>query len=413
MHKNIWIINHYAGSAKNGMELRHYNLAKVLITLGYKVSIISSSFTHLMYSPPEVNSNITYENIDNISYCWIKTPYYRNNGLQRILNMLLFSLRLLFYGDRGLKLENPDVIIASSPHPLVAFNGYRLAKKYRSKFIFEIRDLWTLTYLELNKLRKFNPLVRILLFFETFGYKKAELVISPLNNINDFFVHKDISNKKSLFIPNGILLEDFNNILNNNEYTLNYDIEELISLNKFLIGYAGALNSANSLITLIEAANLLRSYSNIHFVLIGDGPEKDMLILESNRCKLNNVLFLPKMERQKVFLYLKKMDVLYNGAPKSVLYKYGSSPIKLSEYMALSKPILNGMESPDNIVNIADCGITFKSEDSNELAKSILDLYNMSESERNKLGLNGYNYVTNNLDYKNITKRLVYGFENQ
>ncbi len=47
MPKHIWIINEYAGSPYYGMEFRHYYLAKELIKLGYNVTIISATYSHL------------------------------------------------------------------------------------------------------------------------------------------------------------------------------------------------------------------------------------------------------------------------------------------------------------------------------------------------------------------------------
>jgi hypothetical protein len=51
VHKNIWIINQYAGSILHGMEFRHYYFAKEFIKLGHKVTIISGSYSHLFKNP--------------------------------------------------------------------------------------------------------------------------------------------------------------------------------------------------------------------------------------------------------------------------------------------------------------------------------------------------------------------------
>jgi hypothetical protein len=62
--------------------------------------------------------------------------------------MVEFSARLALHRLKGL--PRPDVVIASSPHPFVAFNGHRFARRYGAKFIFEVRDLWPLTLLEVK-----------------------------------------------------------------------------------------------------------------------------------------------------------------------------------------------------------------------------------------------------------------------
>jgi hypothetical protein len=56
--KVIWIINQYAGSPYHGMTFRTYYLAKNFIKK-HEVNVFSASFSHVMSSPPDVNSNTT------------------------------------------------------------------------------------------------------------------------------------------------------------------------------------------------------------------------------------------------------------------------------------------------------------------------------------------------------------------
>ena len=411
MLKNVWIINHYAGALRYGMELRHYNLAKVLVEQGYEVSIISSSFTHLLTSFPKLNKKVLYESIDGITYCWIKTPRYRTNGIFRLINMFFFSYRLWMMGAKGLELATPDVIIASSPHPLVAFNGYRLSRFFKVKFIFEIRDLWTLTYSELRNKMRYNPIAGALLFFEKLGYTKSDLFISPLNKIDEFFRERNIDSTRFLHIPNGIRAEDFLEITSSEVIPQVPELRDLFTSEKFIIGYAGAFNSANALTNLIGAAVILKDEQNLTFVLIGEGPEKDKIERYIKNKDLKNVTLIPKMERKKALACLKKMDVLYNGSPDSILYNYGASPIKLSEYMMLSRPVLNASESTANIVAEAGCGICVPPENARQLADAILNLIMTPVEERIRMGENGHKFALNNLEYRNISKKLINGIE--
>ena len=69
MPKHIWIINEYAGSPYYGMEFRHYYLSRELIKLGYKVTIISATYSHLFKNHPKYGKEI----IDGINYLLLKT----------------------------------------------------------------------------------------------------------------------------------------------------------------------------------------------------------------------------------------------------------------------------------------------------------------------------------------------------
>ena len=44
---NILMINHYAGSAKHGMEYRPYYLAREWVRVGHRVTIVGASCSHI------------------------------------------------------------------------------------------------------------------------------------------------------------------------------------------------------------------------------------------------------------------------------------------------------------------------------------------------------------------------------
>jgi len=115
--KTIWIINDYAGTPYHGMEFRHYYLAREWIKNGYKVYIITATFSHYFYKLPKVKQTFNFEEIDGINYIWIKVPKYKNSSdKKRVLKWFIFSWRLLFLPTS--KMKNPDIIIASPTSPL-------------------------------------------------------------------------------------------------------------------------------------------------------------------------------------------------------------------------------------------------------------------------------------------------------
>ena len=89
MSKNIWIINEYAGTPNHGMEFRHYYLGKELVKLDNKVTVISSSYSHLFKNLPKNKK----ENIDGVDYLWLKTFNYGNSvTMIKVLNLIIKTL---------------------------------------------------------------------------------------------------------------------------------------------------------------------------------------------------------------------------------------------------------------------------------------------------------------------------------
>jgi glycosyltransferase involved in cell wall biosynthesis len=194
----IWIINHYAGSRVHGMEYRHYYLAQHFSRMGLRPAIVCASFHHLLTKLPEGKT----ADVDGIPYVWIKTRRYERNDAKRALNMVDFSTRLLF--ARLGQLPKPNVVIASSPHPFVAFNGYRIARRYGAKFIFEVRDLWPLTLLEIGGHSPRHPFIRAMAWAERLGYERCDHAVSLSAGTRDYMVAYGLDERKFVNIPNGM-----------------------------------------------------------------------------------------------------------------------------------------------------------------------------------------------------------------
>lgn len=63
MSKNIFLINHYAESPEMGMEFRPYYFAKLWTEMGYNVTILAASYSHLRKNNPVLDSEIKKENM--------------------------------------------------------------------------------------------------------------------------------------------------------------------------------------------------------------------------------------------------------------------------------------------------------------------------------------------------------------
>jgi glycosyltransferase involved in cell wall biosynthesis len=263
--------------------------------------------------------------------------------------------------------------------------------------IFEIRDLWPQTLIELGNLSKYHPLVLFFSFFEKFGYKKALYIVSLLEHSKEYMISRGMEPKKFRYIPNGIALEE----VSRNE-ALPESIIKLIPKNKFLVGYVGTLGIANALDYLMESALYLRDNKDIHFLLVGKGSEKEKLkkfVLEHN---LKNVTFIDPIPKLQVQSILNQCSVLYIGWHRKKIYKYGISANKIFDYMYAQKPIIHGFEFKNNIVNKAKCGITIQPKNSIAIKDAILELKNKSKEELYSMGVSAKEYVINNHSYDKL-----------
>src|SRR5690625_565323 len=170
--KNIWIINQYAKPGSG----RHYNFGKELVKRGYFVKIVcaSTSLSDLSnYSPIKTVENRIF---DKVKFSVIKAKDYFGNGKARLVNILQYSFRA-YKLLRKEKKQKPDIIYASSVHPLNWLIGFFLAKKFKSKLVIETRDLWPETLVRMGRIKENSVIARLLYTLEKFIYKKADHLI--------------------------------------------------------------------------------------------------------------------------------------------------------------------------------------------------------------------------------------------
>ncbi len=396
MQKTIWIINQYAGSPHHGMNFRSYYLAKELLKQGENVTIFSGSFSHLFSKPPQVNSTFTKESIDGINYIWVKTPKYEaSKSFKRLFSMLLFSFKLFFFNPFSLK--NPDVIIISSLSLFPILNAYLWSKLLKTKLIFEVRDIWPLTLIELGNVSKHNPLVLILGALEKLGYKKADYVVSLLPKAKEHMIKKGLDENKFIYIPNGINLQELQN-----PQPLEPHVIDQIPQNKFIVGYAGTLGIANALEYFLQAALLLKNQSDIHFVLVGNGSEKESLVNYTKTKQLHNITFIEAIEKKQIQSMLQYFDICYIGWHHYPLYRFGISANKLYDYMYAQKPILHSVDAGNDPIAEAECGISVAPENTQEITNAILEFYHMNDDQRASLGKKAKAYVIKHHSYETL-----------
>ncbi|WP_144512785.1 glycosyltransferase family 4 protein [Bacillus sp. FJAT-22090] len=399
---NIWIFNHYASGANSSGGTRHFDLAKQLVKMGHSVTIYASSFNHQLLVEEHLvgSKSIHKESIsEGVKFVWIKTtPYYKNN-FKRVFNMLSYTKRA--YTIARKESSRPDIVIGSLVHPLAAYIGYLIAKKYNSIFYFEERDLWPQTLIDLGKMSPRNPVIYILSKIELFLFRKANRIIFLFDKAVNYGESKGISREKFLYIPNGFDMDrTFNSI------ELSTEIKQVLkNLEQQMIAiYTGAHGKANNLdVILNTASQIMKKETQIHFVLIGDGPEKERLVKRIKREKITNVTMLPPVKKEMIPEILKYADVGLLPLVNSPVFKWGISPNKLFDYMGASLPVVILCDVEGTPVELASGGQVIRGNFEEELVNF---LTHIDKSELVRLGNNSRNYVEKNHSWERLATKL-------
>lgn len=412
--KIIWYLHHYAGSPSLGMAYRPYYLARAFNQKGYRAYVIGASFHHLKKNTTKIKEPVCFQVVDEQDYVFLKTPEYHGNGIKRLLNMFAYSWRFWrSYRDIEKKTGTPSVIIVSSGHPFHYIPAWILARKHGAKLLFEVRDLWPLSFIELLHVSAYHPIVLLMGMIEQLAYKTADQVVSLLPHAFPYMQSRGLTQERFCCIPNGIDVAGSKKI--KQPLPLNYQeqINGLKKQNLFLVGYAGSHGTPNALDDLLHALLLLKQqgHRSIHAVLIGQGEQKTALQSFAQREGLDNVTFLDPLPRSQLLSFLDAMDILYIGWKDSPIYRFGISPNKIFEYMLAQKPILHAFSIDQDIVSENGCGMRVDAENPAAIAEGLKAMHQKNPEEMAQYSACCSNTVNLCYDYDRLADQYIRLFE--
>ena len=386
---NTWIISQNSGTPNLGGVQRHYFFAKEFEKNNVSTTIISCQKNHLYIKKPDKGFGI----IDGVNFLQLFTFLSFSKGISRFFQMFEFAVRIFFLPFYNLK--KPDVIILSSmsifPLPAVLF----LKKFYGAKFIFEIRDLWPLTPIHLKGVSKNNLFIKLMFYLEKLAFKKADHIVSTLEESRSYIDSISNSPNKLTIIPNG---------------TSSHYIQNKLKTNKgnIKIVYAGSFGIANALDPLIEFLEKNMLPQNVEFHFYGDGYEKQQV--EEKLKGLKNIFFNNKIPRDRLIKILPDFDFGYVAWHNVSLYDYGVSGQKYYDYMASGLPILSASGKIKDSVYKFGCGLQFENN-SKAIENGILKISKMKRQDFRLMGQKGLDQIQN-YTYENLAKKYIAIFNN-
>lgn len=416
--KNIWVFHHYATPPTMNGFTRPYNFGVNLNKVGYKMKIFAASYLHYSAINLINNSDLYITNIETeIPFVFVKTPSYSGNGIGRVLNMITYY-KSLFKVTRELYKagEKPDLIIASSPHPLAMVAGVKIAKKLGVPCISEIRDFWPEVFFMGTKLKENSIVGRLLLMGEHWIYRKSDALIFLKEGDVTYITDKkwdtrqggDINLGKCNYINNGVNIEDFNNQIENEIFE-----DDDLTNGKFNVVYTGAIRPLNNVGNILDAAKLVKGNKDIQFLIYGDGNQLESLrkrVVDEN---ITNVKMKGYVDKKHMPYVLSKSSVnILNYSQSKYNWSRGNSSNKLFEYMASGKPIISTVKMGYSPIEKYNCGVSLEEDSSEALAEAVLRIFNMSDEKYKEINENAKNGAKD-FDYEILTKKLTTVMESQ
>ena len=409
-------MNHYASNMYRDKAGRHYWFAKQLIERGYEVTVFCST---TLVNGEELfdagKKKLAVKDVDKSPFVFVKTIPAQGNGIKRVENMWLFYKNLFPAAKQYAKEHGtPDVIIASSVHPLTMVAGIKIAKKMKVPCICEIRDLWPEAIFSFGKATEKSIIGRMLIKGEHWIYKRANALIFTKEGDTDYLKERrwtteqggDIDLEKCYYINNGVDIA----ACEERSRTMKLEDPDLNDESKFNVTYVGTIRPLNNVGNLLDAAKILRTkggYDDVQFLVYGDGSQLAELQERVRNEQLDHVKMKGFVNRQYVPYILSKSSInMLNYAQNQYNWTRGNSSNKLFEYMASGKPIISTVHMGYSIIKRYNCGVELDEDTPEALAEQIMRFHDMNSEERNQIGKNARNRA-NDFDFSVLTQKLI------
>jgi glycosyltransferase involved in cell wall biosynthesis len=386
----ILYLSQYFPPEIGATQARAHEMATHLVAFGHQVTMLTEVPNHPSgIIPREYRSRFrVVEKMDGIVVVrnWVYTSPIKTFGTRMLFYvsfMLTAVINSFFLKGRGY-----DAVYATSPPLFVGIAGLAISQIRSIPFIFEVRDLWPESAVELGELRK-PRYIRWGHALANLCYRRARAVVSVTQGIHDVVLSKGLPREKVFLIKNGTNPERY-------RYIYDSTLEERLGWNgRFVVLYAGIHGVAQGLETLIDAAFILSDQAHIHFAFIGEGPRKRELIEYARRRGLQKIQFLPEVPSNEMPKYLSLASVCVVPLRKNKLFR-GALPSKIFDAWACEKPVLLTVDGEARReVETAGGGIFVEPENAAALAEGIIKVFR-NPSMAKKMGENGRRYLYQN-----------------
>lgn len=294
-----------------------------------------------------------------------------------------------------------DVIHLCNPPDLLFLVALPFKVFAHTKVIFDVHDLWPEMFEAKFKGR--GLLYRAVRFAERCTLALANVVIATNQSVLSTVKRRGSKSDDDVFV------------VRTAPHRLNTQIAVDATLRKgrqHLVGYIGVMGNADGVQYLIEAAKHIvhhRRRNDVHFLLMGSGPEHEELVKLRDSLGLQAFIDMPgRVTNEFLFTALKTMDL---GVACDPINDYNDhcTMNKTLEYMAFGRAqVMFGTR--EGRYSAGDAARYVMENSPEKLGDAILELMDQPE-ERERMGALGYQRLTTELSWERSVEQLLAAYQ--
>lgn len=289
---------------------------------------------------------------------------------------------------RGLATPRPDVIFASSPPLPVGLAGWWIGRLKGRPFVFDVRDLWPESLIDLGAARRGSRLAKTLDAAASFLYRRAARVVVTSDASRDALIRSGkVEPEKARTVTNGVETDVFKPAASASDERRALGMEDA-----FTVSFIGTIGMAHDVDTVLRAAARLGDEADaaraVRFVFVGEGPGKASAMDAAERMAVRGVEFLPAVPRERVPSVIGASDVCLISLKKAAV-NAEIIPVRLLEFMAVGKPVVAAASGQAaRLIAESGGGLVVPQGDDAAMARAIRSL--MDDPARGgRMGANG------------------------
>ncbi len=329
-------------------------------------------------------------------------PRGKGGGLPLLLNYVSYALFASLLSPFLVK-GTFDLIFVCQLSPVtVGLPAVRLKKRLKAPIVFWILDLWPESLSASGAISD----KRILDFMDKvvrFIYRNTDKIVVSSRGFIDSVKAKGISSERLDYFPNWYEPE-----YDDKQSAELFSRDESLMLPEgFRVMFAGNIGAAQDFGTILAAAELLKIYADIHWIILGDGRRFDWVKEQVSLRGLSGcVHLLGRFPAEAMPVFFAAADAMLVTLKSDPIFSL-TVPGKIQSYMACCKPVVAALDGEGNrLITESGVGLASQAEDPEALAKSVLALYRMPEEKRREMGESGRKYCEENFHREILMDRL-------
>lgn len=327
----------------------------------------------------------------------------KNNPFRLALNYLSFILLGLIYSPLLLRMKSYDVIFVYAPSPVFQVIPASFFGWLRNiPVVLWVQDLWPQSASATGHIQ--SPfLLKILEKAVVFSYRHTDLLLAQSQAFIPHIQQLNHSKIPVKYLPNSVD-DSFLLVPHKNQATAD-------EAEYFDIVFAGNIGTAQSIETIVAAAEKLISYPKIRFLIYGQGSKLTWLESAIFNKKLQNIVLCGQRPLEEMPALLQQSSVLLVTLAKQPIFTL-TIPSKLQAYLAAGKPIIACLDGEGaRIVEEAKAGLTAPAEDAQKLVEAVIKIYHTRAEELMEMGHNAQNYFKMHYKHDLVMNMLIHYLE--